>query len=358
MAETIIQQGSFRVTTVGTHAASTIYPVTIPCRVDPDWVEVYNYTQFGTTDQYAGVKYYWQKGMTSGAALAEYHGAASSVTNAYLMTSGGIYVVDTSATSPLSTNIIDTGTSNSTTPTVTTSVTTGLFGSSATTMGAIVRFSNATGVLPSNLCGFDYEIGTLTSGVSFVLRYAAATAFAVSTGATGKYTVLPYDPIYYPRNRYILNIQGAATTGTTNTIRVTTSVSHGYTVGQEIRLKVPSVFGPKELNDVIGTVTAAPTMGTFDLDVVSNTLSTAFVFPAATLVPFTFAQAIPVGEDTAAALTAGVNILGDATYNQAAINIVLGTGMGATVISGPAGFNGHATTGDVIYWKAGKSFSA
>lgn len=273
------------------------------------------------------------------------------------MTAGGIYVVDTSK-GPIANNIIDTGTSNSTTPTVTTSVTTGVFAATTTTMGSIVTFTDATGALPVNLGGFDYEVGTVTSGVSFVMRWAASTAFAASNlvTPTGRYTVRPFDPIFYPRSRTILNIQGTATTGTTNTVRVTTSVSHGYTVGQEIRLHIPAICGSIELDNIVGTVVAVPSMGAFDLDVVDNTI-TAFTFPTAAQVPCTFPQAVPVGENTAVALANNVNVLGDAEENQAAINIVLGTGIGTTTIAGPAGTVGDPTTGDMIYWKAGRSFS-
>lgn len=343
---TIIEQGSFI-------APATIVNKVIPCRIDPDWIEVWNYTQFGTSTQYAGVKYYWQKGMAQGTALAEYHAAATSVTNSYLMTSGGIFVLDTSSQIPGPKTAITTGTSNAAAPVVTTSNTTNVFAGSGTTVGTIVRFMNSgsTDALPANLCGFDYEVGALSSGASFTMRWSAATAFAA--GTLGHYTIVPFDPIFYPRARYILNIQGSATTGTTNTVRVTTSVSHGYTVGQKIRLNVPAVFGTIELDGVLGTVTAVVSNGVFDLDVVSNASITAFAFPAAALSPFVFAQAVPVGENTAAALAAGVNVLGDAEENQAAINIVLGTGMGATTILGPAG----SAAADVLYWRAGRSFS-
>ena len=66
---------------------------------------------------------------------------------------------------------------------------------------------------------------------------------------------------------------------------------------------------------------------------------------------FHFARLLPSGKSMKKAVALSGPILGDASYNQAAINLVLGTGNGT--ISGPAG----KTAADVMYWKAGRSFS-
>src|SRR4029077_7542380 len=85
-----------------------------------------------------------------------------------------------------------------------------------------------------------------------------------------------------------------------------------------------------------------------------------------------FPQVIPVGEDTASALSLGgvqtpmmggkqINatqsgILADSTVNTGFLGMLLGTGgvgtvAGALAISGPAG----TTAADVVFWRAGKS---
>jgi hypothetical protein len=101
---------------------------------------------------------------------------------------------------------------------------------------------------------------------------------------------------------------------------------------------------------VLGTITAVDATVTTGNSITVNidsTAFTAFAFPLSAAVPFTFAEVIPVGEDTASALTAGVDILTDATINTGYIGMILTGGA-----SCPGG-----VVSDVVYWTAGKSFS-
>ena len=68
---TIIEQGSFIAT--GTTSSTVIAPVTIKTDIGPDWVEVWNYTQFGNGSNPAntGFRFYWQKGMPNFSALSD-----------------------------------------------------------------------------------------------------------------------------------------------------------------------------------------------------------------------------------------------------------------------------------------------
>jgi hypothetical protein len=135
---------------------------------------------------------------------------------------------------------------------------------------------------------------------------------------------------------------------------VTLSVTHGYTVGQQISFVIPTVtalaFGMTELDGTEATIVA---IGQADVNGFTNTITvdvdttgfTAFAFPLTTDPGFTPAQVIPVGENTATALNYGQNILADATVNTGNIGIQLMAGAAS-----PAG-----SQGDVIYWVAGKS---
>jgi hypothetical protein len=129
-----------------------------------------------------------------------------------------------------------------------------------------------------------------------------------------------------------------------------------FTVGQSVRLIVPTVtastYGMTQLNGVQATIVA---INQADADGETNTITidqdttgfTAFAFPLTTSPGFTPAQVVPIGENTAEALTLGANILGDSTVNTGYFGLQLVAGAAS-----PAGSNA-----DVIYWVAGKSFS-
>jgi hypothetical protein len=146
--------------------------------------------------------------------------------------------------------------------------------------------------------------------------------------------------MFYPRWRYIVNITAA------NPAVITTSVQHGYTVGQKIRVNLPDAnFGMVQINKVEGIVTAV-TASTITTNIDASAFA-AFTFALPASVPFSMPTVVPVGIDTGTALTGAVDILADATRNTAYIGMKLVAG-----VAGPAG-----DTNDVIYWQAGKSFS-
>lgn len=331
MDNTIIQQGRF--TSTGSAQYLTI-------RSDVDWMKIYNYTVAGTNQTTAvGVEYYWQRGMAVDTGI-EYKksnaAAAANLTQA--LTSGGFTLIDSSVITPGALNNGSTGLSalsNATPPVATVGSTAGM------NAGNIVRMYNvASG---QQIGGMDFTIGYNTfSGTTFSLDYMVSLGGGV--GGTGSFRVIPFDPIFYPRRRYITSV----TTGSTTVVKM--SVTHGYTVGQQVRFIVPASFGMVELNGLTGNIIAINTTvtsgNTITVDIDSSGF-TAFAFPASTLVPISFAEVVPVGEDTATALNFGQNILADATVNAAFIGMKLAAGANS-----PAG-----SASDVIYWVAGKSFS-
>lgn len=324
MDGTIIQQGNF---------TSTGANKTLEIRSDVDWMRVYNLTQAAAANANAGVEFYWQRGFATNNGMVYFHAAGSQVISISTAAAGigagaigGFTLVDSSTQSTGAATAL-TAISTAATPRVTVASTALL------TTGDVVRLNTIAGA--PQLGGIDFTI-TVIDATHFDLANMAQLTVA---GTTGFYRKLNFPSLYYPRRRFITKITQA-----TSAV-VTTSVDHGYTVGQEIRFNVPSVYAMTQMDGLSGTVTAV-TAGTFTVDIDSSAF-TAFAFPLAAIVPFSPAESIPFGEDTAQALSSAVDILGDATINQGYIGMVLGGGAAS-----PGGANA-----DVMYWVAGKSFN-
>jgi len=330
-ANTIIQQGRF--TSDGT---SKILPV----RSDIDWMAVVNYTVADDDTQVAavGVEYFWQRGMPTDGGIERKKSNAANATNmTTALAAGGFSLIDSSA-DPVGAAVAITGATNVVRPIIATGSTAGL------SAGNIVRLSGVTGA--TGLSGIDFSIDTLVANTSFRLAGALQQAQGAA-GTAGFYRKISFDPLYYPRHRFILNITQAASAV------VTLSVPSGYKVGDTIRFVIPSsIYGMTQLDGVLATVTAVDdTLATQSVTVdVDTTGMTAFAFPTAAQSAanvLSKAMVVPVGMDTAQAITSGVSVLGDATTNTGYIGMLLAAG-----VDSPAG-----VANDVVYWTAGKSFS-
>lgn len=315
---TIIQQGRF----TSTGAAQTLQ-----IRADVDWMKVVNMTEAAAANASRGITYYWQRGFTDNDGLVTLRNAAATEVN--MDTSAGLAVpgfrlVDSSS-NPVGVLTAVTSISNATPPRVTVAST------AALATGNIVRLIDITG--GQQLGGYDFTI-TVIGATTFDLEYMAPIVAAT----TGFYRLIRFEPIFYPRHRSISAITQAASAV------VTMTVTHGFTVGQVVRLRVPAAFGMVEIDGLSGTITAInTTTNTITLDIDSTTF-TAFAFPLTAAPTFSQALVIPVGE---AATSPYENLLDDATVNTAYLGMQLGAG-----ITSPAG-----SASDVIYWVAGKSFS-
>lgn len=326
MDNTIIQQGRF---------TATGSAVTLQIRSDVDWMAVYNITVGAASQTTAvGVKYYWQRGFPSAAKWTTFKSNAANAANLeQYITSAGFTLVDSSVQTPGVLNATITAISNASIPVVSNSGTNGL------SAGDVVRLINVAG--GQQLGGFDFTVGynTLTSG-TFSLDYMSQIVAAT----TGSWRKISFDPLFYPRRRFITKISQAAQAV------VTLSVTHGYKVGQEVRMVVPAAYGMVEMDGILATIVAINTTTTSGNTITINVDSsafTAFAWPLTAAVPFTAAETVPVGEDTGFALSAGVDILTDATLNTGYIGMILTGG-----INNPGG-----AASDVLYWVAGKSFS-
>jgi len=151
-------------------------------------------------------------------------------------------------------------------------------------------------------------------------------------------------PLYYPQRAFITNITAA------NPMVVTTSTNHGYTVGQQVRIRVPSVFGMVQANNLQGVITAV-TATTFTIGSIDSSAFTAFAWPAVTSLPFTQATVTPIGSGPSPVLTPpfyNVDVLDDATTNVQFQGFNIGAGLLLTSAAGTIG----VTASDVFSWTA------
>lgn len=256
---------------------------------------------YGTSSMSAGSAYYNLK--TSGAA-----------TNALELstTSGGFTFLSDSASIANGGSVALNGTEiNRANPAVaSTGTTTGLVDSST-----VVRLFNTTGML--QVSGMDFTVGTIVASTSFQLKYLNNSGFAADA-TSGSYRIIAANPAYYPRRRFITAITAASSAV------ITLSVTHGYTVGQLVRVYVPSEWGMTQMNGQLGTITAInTTTNTITVNIDSSSY-TAFAFPtsAQAAAGVSFAQVVPVGE---AASGSYANLLDDATDNQSVRGVIVGS---------------------------------
>jgi hypothetical protein len=323
----LIQSGNF---------TATGNAETLVLRSDVDVLEVFNYTAANAGIAVnTAIKYTWYRGMAANEGLFEGYNAAGGVGAWFAGTAsglgvGGFTLVDSSVQTPSAAIAVAAGT-NATQPVYDTANTLGMG------TGSIVRIQNTA---HTDLNGLDFTVDNVVNNVSFRLANTLQQAPGAIAGAAGTYRRIYYDPIFYPRHRVISNITQA------DQAVVTTLVDHGYTVGQVVRFSVPAECGMVELDGLSGVITAVTAAGvhpcTFTVNI--NTAGfTAFTFPLIAAVPCNFAVVKPVGEDS----TVAPNVLADATENQGYIGIQLAAGA-----QSPAG-----VIGNVIYWKAYKSFN-
>ena len=313
---TIIQQGKF---------TSDGNVKTIALRSDVDWMRVINWTQSAGSTSGNAVEFFWQRGMAADESLRYFRGGSNQSVYSTAVTSNGFTLVDSSVQTPGAKISSITAVSTATLPVVSANPTTGL------SNGDVVRLIDIQGA--AQLGGYDFTIDSVSTDTSFRLPYMAQLSVA---GTTGSYRKINFDPMTYPRVRYITAISKASSAV------VKMSVTHGYTVGQVVKLTVPDAFGMTEMNGLTATITAInTTTNTITVNVDSSAFTT-FAFPLTGASPFTPAIVTPVGEDVTLP-----NLSDDSVINTFYIGMRLAAG-----IVGPAG-----STSDVMYWTAGKSFS-
>lgn len=294
---------------------------TIALRSDFDYFEVINYTQMATTQSTGrGVRFEWRKGYPDAAGdMVSKEDSANTVTYERI-TSGGFTRIDQAAPS-LGAAKATSGTDvTAADPAVVTSTAHGF------SNGDRVRIYGTTGML--QIAGYDFTIGNVSAN-DFELSYLDASGFAAvaTAGFVRKVNVgLPYVPEI---NRITKVSQASSAV-------VTLAVTHGLSVGQLVRLKVPSAFGMVEADGLSGKITAISTANnTVTLDIDSSAFS-AFAFPTSAVAAAGVSPAllIPYGDDG--------SVLDGAVDNGSQILMSLAAGADS-----PAG-----SSSDVIYWRA------
>ncbi len=272
-------------------------------------VDLLNITQFGSA---AGttpvITAHWELGMAANSVITglKTNGAATIQIPA-MNTTQGVSVQNTSDQTPGP--LVATGTAvSAASPAVVSDASTGTLIANTT----VVRMLNTTGML--QIAGMDFTVGTINAGVSFQLRYLAAAGFA-APATNADWRIIPFNPQFYPRRRYV-----TAITQATSAV-ITLSVAHDFTVGEQVRIFNPDYanFGMAQIHQQLGTITAIATgaTNTITVDIDSSAYS-AWAFPTSAVAAagITFAQVVPVGDEA---------VLTGSTQNLSSRRILLGT---------------------------------
>lgn len=290
------------------------------------WVE--NYTKIATPNAGNGVGFRWQTGMAQDSAFQETIDGAG-VTTKTIITTGGITLLNTADPQPASALLSGTTITNVSPPVLTSGATGGMQN------GDTVEIINTTG--NPQLNGYQFTVDTVVANTTFHLPFMGVAPGNAGTAFTYRY--FKYDPMYYPRRRFITAITQAAQAV------VTLSVTHGYTAGQLVVFNIPKQFGMTQLNGVRARILAVNTTTNTITINVDTSAFTAWSFPNATTAasPFTPAQVVPFGDglDPTTPLLTSATLAG-ATQNKAINGFRLAAGANS-----PAG-----VASDVIYWRA------
>lgn len=281
-------------------------------------IELTNLDDLGSTAANTNVMKAWgtsSMAADSGIFAGKTNGAAT-IAIPTTVSSGGFTFLSDSSTRTIGASVALNGTEvNRANPAVaSTGSTTGLVSNS----NNIVRLYGTTGML--QIAGMDFTVGTVVANTSFQLRYLDNSGFAADATA-GTYRIINATNRFYPSWRYITAITQASSAV------ITMSVTHGYTVGQAVRIIVPDAFGMTQINGLIGNITAVTSGSTNTITVdIDSSAFTAFAFPTSAVAAagVTFAQVVPVGE-TASSTYA--NLLDDATDNQSVTGVIIGASM-------------------------------
>lgn len=321
-------------------------------RSDWDWIHVINQTVAYASGANSGYDFYFQRGMTNGRGMVTIKTATGQSQVGQIAANLGFFYIDSSVQTTTSRAAL-TGISAANPPVVTSA-------GHGLSVGDIVRFDSLNS--QPQIAGIDFTV--TASATTFTIGNINLANSSASTA--GFWRKINFDAMFYPRRRTITYVSSEAQ------CKVYMSVTHGYTVGQKIRLQFSGgalVWGDWAQLDVqeatILSINATragnePNNGgvanNIVLDVDTSTFTewnTSFgaslnqAFPPSSALPFSPAQVVPFGEDTAYALSQDANILDDATRNTAILGVSLAAG-----VASPAG-----SVSDSIYWVAGKSFS-
>lgn len=390
-------QGNF--TATGVAATATTQYVNLPFQ--PDFVELWNYTNIKTAGVSRTVRAWWAANLLDPVALTQptmielYNGGSAIVFDEIVgdATHPGISVFNAGLSlqyGPLQGHnqgsITEFSIAKSTTPTIVTTV-----GNHGLNSGDVIVFQNlsqtaATGM--QQIAGIMFTV-TVTGATTFTIPWdtngSNYTAFntATSTGNVGTYKKVLYPYLYAPG----VSVISAITNGATTTIDTTDA--HNLVVGQEVAIRIPTirgaptVWGPTQFNSLPNnTIPGSPVYGyvvavTDYNTVVVNINSTSFTtfnvnLPFANVPGATPAQLVAVGDVNTGGVqisagsqlypppyvvpigTTRVNTINGPAiqgsfFNNTSMGFFIGNGLAATATTVPI-----MITGDLIFWRASK----
>lgn len=324
----------------GTFTAPATLPgvVSVNCGFVPTKVELINRTEIGDSSaNEVWERVVWNSDFGTTNNYVEWHTASSTAMNVSNVTSNGISPYDGSS-GPTLGAAVTAGALSKANPAQVTSTAHGL------QTGDVVLitgpFTAATAM--NQLGGVPFTV-TVTGANTFTIPINTNTAnFTATTVTTYRKVLTP--ALFYPYHVVITGITAA------NPMVITTARAHQLTVGQQIRLNVPSVFGMTQANNLQGVITAVTTT-TITIGGIDSSAFTAFAWPATTAVPFNMARVIPVGSGPSAVTTPPfyyVDNLDDATTNTSFKGFTVGTGLLQTATGAVIG----VVASDVISWTA------
>jgi hypothetical protein len=318
---------SYKVSGTFTLGSSFPQSVNVNCGFLPSSVTLIDTTQFGTGSSAFLQSATWNSLVPANTNVT-YAASASTLFN-NLVTTNGISLYDGHNSVLLGAQITGT-TITKANPAVATATAHGL-----QTGQQVIFTNNAT---MKQLGGLIFTV-TVTGANTFTIpintntaNFTQETAFKVAPVSVG--------PLYYPQTSTITGITAASS------MVITTAINHGLTVGQQVRIRVPSVFGMTQANNLQGLITAVSTT-TVTVNI-NSTAFTAFAWPAVTSIPFSPPQLIPIGSGPALVAN-GLwysDTLDDATENTAFQGFTVGT----NILQTTGTFIVAAS--DVIYWEA------
>jgi hypothetical protein len=222
----------------------------------PDFVELWNYTNIKTPVNHGVVRAWWDNKLLDGSnnpTMIELFNATPVLTTDTIQTNGiSIFqaglLLQYGPVQNHGSAITDFSISKAS-PAV---VTVAAAGGHGLQTGDVVVFSNlyqtsTTGM--QQIAGIPFMI-TKTGTTTFTIKWDTSgsnyTAFnsSTSTGNVGSYKKILYPDLYFPGESII----SAVTTGATTTIATTDQ--HNLVVGQEVGFRVPTTWGPFQLNEL------------------------------------------------------------------------------------------------------------
>lgn len=345
----------------------------------PDQVEMWNYSAYGTPANH-GVPYaFWDSSMGQGFAVETVFATDADVTPLIMtgdtVTSNGISTFSAGQLLQYGPQLQISGITKASPAVVTTGSAHGLSSGDVVIMTGLYQ-SATTGM--QQIAGIPFTVtvtGSTTFTVPFNTNQSNFTALSGSpSGAYVRKVLYPY--LYFPGTSFI----SAITTGTTTTID--TTCAHNLVVGQEVAFRVPTSWGTYQLNSlpntlipgspVYGYVVAVTDYNTVVVNVNSSSY-TAFNSnqPFASFPGEFFPQMVAVGDVN----SGGVQISSGSSLYPAPYSLPIGTTRVSTingpavlgsyvnntsqgfVIGAGAGTNDASSVlvganGDVIYWRA------